>query len=548
MYYINKNIFNLMWATFYQAMLKAEATKEESILIKDQQYKIGNIIAEGSHAKVRELIPNNSMPDQSQMVIKIFFKKIPPYILKKEQESISLACNAWIIDNKKTQAIVMDRIPGMELYNILSNSEQWKNITSFVSHVDNLFLSIHQKDKANDLFSNEPALKAIWNKCQSGIKLNDSEAVGALNNLLEFIRQKSGRLKYITITEEATPKEKNEVLDCVTEEFWNNHIYPLTFRKSHNITFLQTVLISNQAARLIAHYHKSGVIHRDIKPENIMVDLINPDSTIKDFPVCSIIDFGFAAQIKKLDELYQLPIAGTHGYIPPEARADNKKHIKAGSATDVFALGTMICALFFNSQCLITDTKSFGFTADQLLENQQLLGEHHHEKKQMSDFNDVLCNFLAHMLNAEVAQRANIIVVENFLHSLQQLCFLCRSQDSQLEERLNLHIIRLRLLTIYPQLEEQKIPDCITDVTEKHRELLKAPIPPFEKSELQKSHLSNYATSIGLVDISELPKKEMRSIKSFQSGSSMESPSPAMEPRDHNAAQLLPKTSINQSF
>jgi serine/threonine protein kinase len=81
----------------------------------------------------------------------------------------------------------------------------------------------------------------------------------------------------------------------------------------------------------IAAAHAQGIVHRDLKPSNILLDA-------QDRP--RVMDFGIAARVA---DAHDGRIAGTPGYISPEAIAGAKPH----PLMDVFAagmmLGQMIC-------------------------------------------------------------------------------------------------------------------------------------------------------------------------------------------------------------
>lgn len=76
-----------------------------------------------------------------------------------------------------------------------------------------------------------------------------------------------------------------------------------------NCTVQETVDISLQIARALAHAHGRGIVHRDIKPGNIMVDVEGR---------AKIADFGIAAAVDEAVLTITGQVMGTPGYMSPE--------------------------------------------------------------------------------------------------------------------------------------------------------------------------------------------------------------------------------------
>jgi serine/threonine protein kinase len=396
--------------------------KGSQLTIENKTYRIGRIIGEGEKSKVFNLILDNKVTK----VIKIFNNKVPLEELFKEQEAMSLVCSTMIIDNHNIQAIIMDKIPGRELFDYLPGS------------------------------------------------------------------------------------------------------------RYGNLTVLQKIVILNQMVRLMQTYHMSSqIIHRDLKPENVMV------AANGNYPICTIIDFGFAMQIENTRKFSESHFCGTHVYIAPESRpnSQNANTVLAGSASDVFSLATIASILFYDPKCAMTTTDvmasrgQYGFTSDDLLKNQELLGNHNQEQARMPDLNNVLHHFLAHMLNQNPEERATIIVAEAFFHSLQQLSILSnataedlignkdeksdpkvKNAEEELQKQLNFHIIRLRLLANYPNLPENYIPECQGEINSEHEKFLIKEIPPFNP-DITGFYPVQYLQSIGNPEITEIPKPPKKIIK-----------------------------------
>ncbi len=86
-------------------------------------------------------------------------------------------------------------------------------------------------------------------------------------------------------------------------------------------------------AKAVAHAHQNGIIHRDLKPGNVIVA---PDRLV-------LTDFGLA-RIEDGEALTRTgSIAGTPVYMAPEQVRGEVSRI--GPATDVWALGVMLCEI-----------------------------------------------------------------------------------------------------------------------------------------------------------------------------------------------------------
>jgi len=86
--------------------------------------------------------------------------------------------------------------------------------------------------------------------------------------------------------------------------------------------------------RALAHAHGRGIIHRDLKPQNI---LVSRDGAVK------LADFGLARLLDGSMQKLTAPnhIAGTPQFISPEQIRGEK----AGAASDIFSLGTLLYLL-----------------------------------------------------------------------------------------------------------------------------------------------------------------------------------------------------------
>ena len=98
----------------------------------------------------------------------------------------------------------------------------------------------------------------------------------------------------------------------------------------------ERLALMQQVCSAVAHAHAQLIVHRDLKPGNV---LVTPDGQVK------LLDFGVAKLLDNTegsDELTRLAAAG----LTPEYAAPEQLHGEPVSvATDVYALGVMLCQL-----------------------------------------------------------------------------------------------------------------------------------------------------------------------------------------------------------
>jgi len=88
------------------------------------------------------------------------------------------------------------------------------------------------------------------------------------------------------------------------------------------------VLLARAVAQALTGVHAQGLAHRDLKPANVMVAAEGPQ----------VIDFGIARAAEDKQQPHGAVIAGTPGYMAPEASRGEQ----AGPPADVFALGGVL--------------------------------------------------------------------------------------------------------------------------------------------------------------------------------------------------------------
>ncbi len=122
-----------------------------------------------------------------------------------------------------------------------------------------------------------------------------------------------------------------ETLQYIVMEYVDGITLKQYIQKKGALTLRESVVITTQILKALAHAHEKGVIHRDIKPQNIM--LLRDNKTIK------VADFGIASFHNKGDTKTMTDGAiGSVHYISPEQAkgeiVDNK--------TDIYSVGVVL--------------------------------------------------------------------------------------------------------------------------------------------------------------------------------------------------------------
>lgn len=93
------------------------------------------------------------------------------------------------------------------------------------------------------------------------------------------------------------------------------------------LSYEETLSLTRRLAEIVAELHARGVAHRDITPNNV---IFGPDGPV-------LIDFGSARIDLESSATGSILLAGTPGFVPPEAEAG----LTVGRMADVYALGRL---------------------------------------------------------------------------------------------------------------------------------------------------------------------------------------------------------------
>jgi eukaryotic-like serine/threonine-protein kinase len=103
-----------------------------------------------------------------------------------------------------------------------------------------------------------------------------------------------------------------------------------TYAAAKNLNRLERVELIDRVAEAVSHAHQRLVVHRDLKPSNV---LVRDDATPR------LLDFGVA---KLVDSSAGEGLTSTRVWTPGYASSEQKQGRAITTATDVFALGTLL--------------------------------------------------------------------------------------------------------------------------------------------------------------------------------------------------------------
>lgn len=165
-----------------------------------------------------------------------------------------------------------------------------------------------------------------------------------------FLMKLRGKKGVIEVVERIVFKmDENQHLFLIEEKYEGSNLmnYVLGGRGGHKeLDFKQKIAVTRCLLQGLVHIHEADILHRDIKPQNALIDL---SAGSVNAVIC---DFNLACYTHETLKL------GQHGFSPmgcsPEyARAilsTKREKIAKASTTklDIWAMGTLLCFLFFN--------------------------------------------------------------------------------------------------------------------------------------------------------------------------------------------------------
>ena len=112
---------------------------------------------------------------------------------------------------------------------------------------------------------------------------------------------------------------------------------PLTeYCATHSTSLPGRLRLFRDVCEAVQHAHRQLVIHRDLKPSNI---LVRGDGTVK------LLDFGIAKQLESLDAVTDQTRTAFRLMTPAYAAPEQLRGGRAGTYTDVYALGVILYEL-----------------------------------------------------------------------------------------------------------------------------------------------------------------------------------------------------------
>jgi serine/threonine-protein kinase len=114
----------------------------------------------------------------------------------------------------------------------------------------------------------------------------------------------------------------------------------------------ERLALMQQVCSAVAHAHAQLIVHRDLKPGNV---LVTPDGQVK------LLDFGVAKLLDNTEGSDELTRLAAAGLTPEYAAPEQLRGEPVSVATDVYALGVMLCQLLTGQRQLPSAT---GLDAD----------------------------------------------------------------------------------------------------------------------------------------------------------------------------------------
>ncbi|GJM95708.1 hypothetical protein PR202_ga12485 [Eleusine coracana subsp. coracana] len=201
-------------------------------------------------------------------------------------------------------------------------------------------------------------------------------------------------------------QEYSIVMDCVGRRNLHDALYHRgqPFPEADVRRIMRELLCGAKAI------HGNGIVHRDIKPANI---LVTAEGFVK------IGDFGSAKSL--VEKQPPFGIAGTIGYMAPEALVKNEDH---GTEADMWSLGCIMAELLTDKQMFDGDDEAeqlfkifdvLGVPGEKALKAQVLIDEVKQQRAWQRRFGHR--NLLRKMVPEEVLSRDGFEVLEGLLAS-----------------------------------------------------------------------------------------------------------------------------------
>lgn len=119
------------------------------------------------------------------------------------------------------------------------------------------------------------------------------------------------------------------------------------FATARQLDVAQRLALMQQVCSAVAHAHAQLIVHRDLKPGNV---LVTPEGQVK------LLDFGVAKLLDSTEGADELTRLAAAGLTPEYAAPEQLRGEPVSVATDVYALGVMLCQLLTGQRQLAPAT------------------------------------------------------------------------------------------------------------------------------------------------------------------------------------------------
>jgi serine/threonine-protein kinase len=185
--------------------------------------------------------------------------------------------------------------------------------------------AVYEAERDDAQYQQRVAIKTLWRGADSDVLLerfrSERQILAALQhpNIAQLIDGGS--------TESGTPWLAMEFVDGVAID---------AYCDTQQLSIPARLDVFRAVCRAVQHAHQRLVVHRDLKPSNVMV---TADGTVK------LLDFGVAKLLDDASLAASITEEGLSPFTAAYAAPEQARGELASTATDVYALGALLCTL-----------------------------------------------------------------------------------------------------------------------------------------------------------------------------------------------------------